>query len=212
MIRLDPFYLIIDRSDWLPRLLPQGLRLVQLRIKDQPEPVLRAEIAMARALCAKAGAQLIVNDYWRIAIEEGCGFVHLGQEDLDGADLAAIRRHGLRLGVSTHSEAELDRALSVAPDYVALGPVFPTILKAMAWAPQGVARVTEWKRRVGETPLVAIGGLTPVRGRLVLEAGADSAAVVTDVLRNEDPAARAREWVTVTQPWRQDQPLPRNPG
>jgi thiamine-phosphate diphosphorylase len=212
MIRLDPFYLIIDRSDWLPRLLPQGLRLVQLRIKDQPEPVLRAEIAMARALCAKAGAQLIVNDYWRIAIEEGCGFVHLGQEDLDGADLAAIRRHGLRLGVSTHSEAELDRALSVAPDYVALGPVFPTILKAMAWAPQGVARVTEWKRRVGETPLVAIGGLTPERGRLVLEAGADSAAVVTDVLRNEDPAARAREWVTVTQPWRQDQPLPRNPG
>jgi thiamine-phosphate pyrophosphorylase len=197
-MRLDPFYLIVDRADWLPRLLPQGLRLVQLRIKDQPEDVLRAEIATARALCATAGTQLIVNDYWKIAIDEGCDFVHLGQEDLDGADVAAIRRHGLRLGVSTHDEAELDRALSVAPDYVALGPVYPTILKAMAWAPQGVARVRDWKRRVGPTPLVAIGGLTPERGRLVLEAGADSAAVVTDVLRHADPEARTREWITAT--------------
>ncbi len=202
MTRLDPFYLIIDRADWLTRLLPQGVRLVQLRIKDQPEAVLRAEIATSRAACEKSGIQLIINDYWQLAIDEGCDFVHLGQEDLAGADLAAIRRHGLRLGVSTHDEAELDRALSVAPDYVALGPVYPTILKAMAWAPQGVARVTDWKRRVGATPLVAIGGLTPERGRLVLEAGADSAAVVTDVLRHADPEARAREWVAATAPWR----------
>jgi thiamine-phosphate diphosphorylase len=108
----------------------------------------------------------------------------------------------LRLGVSTHDEAELDRALSVAPDYVALGPVYPTILKAMAWAPQGVERVRDWKRLVGATPLVAIGGLTPERGQGVLEAGADSAAVVTDVLRHADPEARAREWIAATAPWR----------
>ena len=202
MTRLDPFYLIVNGASWLPRLLPQGLRLVQLRIKDEPAAVLRAEVSVARALCSAAGAQLIVNDYWQIAIEEGCDFVHLGQEDLDDADLAAIRRHGLRLGVSTHDEDELDRALSVAPDYVALGPVYPTILKAMAWAPQGVSRVTDWKRRVGATPLVAIGGLTPERGRAVLEAGADSAAVVTDVLRHGDPEARAREWVATTASWR----------
>ncbi len=201
-VQLDPFYLIVDDAGWLPRLLPQGLRLAQLRIKDRPEAALRAQIAAARRFCAAAGAQLIVNDHWRIAIEEGCDFVHLGQEDLDGADVPAIRRHGLRLGLSTHDEAELDRALSFAPDYLALGPVYPTILKAMAWAPQGVPRVTEWKRRVGETPLVAIGGLTPERGRLVLEAGADSAAVVTDVLRHADPEARAREWFAATAPWR----------
>lgn len=200
-MRLDPFYLIIDRASWLPRLLPQGLRLVQLRLKDQPDPVLRAEIATARDLCAAAGAQLIVNDYWQIAIDAGCDFIHLGQEDLEGADVAAIRRHGLRLGVSTHDEAELDRALSVGPDYVALGPVYPTVLKVMAWAPQGVGRVTDWKRRVGETPLVAIGGLTPERGRLVLAAGADSAAVVTDVLRHDDPEARALEWLATTAPY-----------
>jgi thiamine-phosphate diphosphorylase len=201
-MRLDPFYLIIDDAAWLPRLLPIGLRLVQLRIKDRPEEALRAQIAQARRLCADAGAQLIVNDHWRIAIDEGCDFVHLGQEDLDAADVPAIRRHGLRLGLSTHDEAELDRALSLSPDYVALGPVFPTILKAMVWAPQGVARVTEWKRVAGDMPLVAIGGLTPERGQAVLEAGADSAAVVTDVLRHADPEARTREWIAVTAQWR----------
>jgi thiamine-phosphate pyrophosphorylase len=178
------------------------VKLVQLRIKDQPEAALRTQIAAARRLCAAAGAQLIVNDHWRLAIEAGCDFVHLGQEDLDAADVPAIRRHGLRLGLSTHDAAELDRALGFAPDYVALGPVFPTSLKAMAWAPQGIGRVTDWKRRAGATPLVAIGGLTPERGRCVLEAGADSAAVVTDVLRHADPAARVGAWLAVTAPWR----------
>jgi thiamine-phosphate pyrophosphorylase len=199
---LDPFYLIVDDVAWIARLLPLGLRLVQLRIKAMPEPELRAQIRAARGLCDAAGATLIVNDHWQIAIEEGCGFIHLGQEDLAEADLAAIRRHGLRLGLSTHSEAELDHALSAAPDYVALGPVFPTILKQMPWAPQGVARVSDWKRAVGNLPLVAIGGLTPERGRMVLAAGADSAAVVTDVLLNPDPEARARAWLTQTAPWR----------
>lgn len=201
-MRLDPFYLIVDDAAWLTRLLPMGLKLVQLRIKNEPKPVLRTQIATARAVCEAAGAQLIVNDYWELAIEAGCDFVHLGQEDLDDADLPAIRRHGLRLGVSTHDEAELERALSFAPDYVALGPVFPTILKAMAWAPQGIGRVTEWKRAVGPVPLVAIGGLTPERGRQALEAGADSVAVVTDVLRHAAPEARMDEWMAATAPWR----------
>lgn len=199
---LDPFYLIVDDVAWIARLLPLGLRLVQLRIKEKPEAELRAQIRAARALCEPAGATLIINDYWRMAIDEGCGFIHLGQEDLEEADLPAIRRHGLRLGLSTHSEAELDRALSVSPDYVALGPVFPTILKQMPSAPQGVARVSDWKRAVGELPLVAIGGLTPERGRMALAAGADSAAVVTDVLLNPDPEARARAWLAETAPWR----------
>ncbi|SER40172.1 thiamine-phosphate diphosphorylase [Faunimonas pinastri] len=195
---LDRFYLIVDSTEWLHRLLPQGVRLVQLRIKNKPEDVLRTEIAEARALCEDAGAQLIVNDYWQIAIEEGCDFVHLGQEDLDDADVEVIRQAGIRLGVSTHDDTELDRALSVQPDYIALGPVFPTILKKMAWAPQGIDRVREWKRRIGDVPLVAIGGLTPERAGQVLGAGADSAAVVTDILLNADPEARTREWVAAT--------------
>lgn len=197
---LPPVYLIVDDAAWITRLLPHGLRFVQLRLKDRPETELRAQIREARALCAASGALLVINDHWRIAIAEGCDFIHLGQEDLDGADLPAIRRAGMRLGISTHSEAELERALGLAPDYVALGPVFPTILKQMPWAPQGLTRLTEWKRRIGALPLVAIGGLTPERGRAALDAGADSAAMVTDVLRHATPEARLGEWLAALPP------------
>lgn len=196
---LDPFYAIVDSAAWVARLLPCGVRLVQLRIKDQPEAVLRAEIAKARALCTRAGAQLIVNDHWQLAIEAGCDFIHLGQGDLDCADLAAIRRAGLRLGISTHDDAELSRALAIEPDYIALGPIYPTILKAMAFAPQGLPRLKEWKQKIGAMPLVGIGGITLERVACVLEAGADSAAVVTDILRNTDPEQRARDFVRATE-------------
>ena len=199
---LDPFYLIVDAADWLPRLLPLGVRLVQLRVKDRPPAAMRPEISRARDLCCAAGAQLIINDYWELAIEAGCDFVHLGQGDLDTADLAAIRRRGIRFGVSTHDDAELERALSLAPDYVALGPVWPTLIKEMKFAPQGFAKLGAWKKRIGDIPLVAIGGMTPARACLALAAGADSACVATDVLLNPDPAGRVAEWRAATAPWR----------
>jgi len=197
-MKLDPFYLIVDRASWLPRLLPHGVKLVQLRAKDMDEGELRREISQAREVCARYGAQLVINDYWRLAVEEGCDFVHLGQEDLASADIDAIRAAGLKLGISTHDEAELEVALMARPDYIALGPVYPTILKKMKWAPQGLERVTAWKKRIGDIPLVGIGGLTIERAPGVLNAGADSVAVVTDVLLNADPEARAREWVVAT--------------
>ncbi|WP_294542083.1 thiamine phosphate synthase [uncultured Rhodoblastus sp.] len=200
-MKLDPFYLIVDSLDWLTRLLPQGARLVQLRIKEMDEAELRAQIAAAKTLCAAAGAQLVVNDYWRLAIDLGCDFVHLGQQDFLAADLPAIRRAGIKLGLSTHDEAELETALAQKPDYVALGPIFPTILKKMPWAPQGLERIGEWKRKIGDLPLVAIGGLTPERGIEVLRAGADSAAVVTDITLNADPEGRARQWVAISRPF-----------
>ncbi|WP_029352813.1 thiamine phosphate synthase [Bosea sp. 117] len=195
---LDPFYLIVDRASWLPRLLPQGVKLVQLRAKDMEPPMLRDEIRRAREACARYGAQLVVNDYWQLAIEEGCDFVHLGQEDLADADIPAIRAAGIKLGISTHDEAELESALLAKPDYVALGPIYPTILKAMRFAPQGLERIRLWKDRVGALPLVAIGGFTIERAVGAFEAGADSVAVVTDVLLNADPEQRAREWVVAT--------------
>ncbi len=197
---LDRFYLIVDSAAWLRRLLPCGVKLVQLRIKEGDEATLRGEIAAARDLCEAAGAQLVINDYWRLAIDAGCDYVHLGQEDMDTADFAAIRKAGVKLGLSTHDEAELDRALSRAPDYVALGPVYPTILKQMRFGPRGLERVTQWKKLVGKTPLVGIGGMTVERAPLVLAAGADSVSVVTDVLLNRNPEARAREWVAATRP------------
>ena len=195
---LDPFYLIVDDASWIARLVPLGVRLVQLRVKNRPEEEVRRQVREARAICARHRAQLVVNDYWRIAIEEGCDFVHLGQEDLADADLAAIRRAGLRLGISTHDPAELDRALAADPDYVALGPIYPTRLKAMPWAPQGLERIAQWKDRVRDLPLVAIGGLSVERAPEALAAGADSLAVVTDVTLDPDPEARVRQWINVT--------------
>ena len=195
---LDPFYVIVDSAAWIARLLPCGVRLVQLRIKDQPDANVRAEIKEAKALCERHGAQLVVNDYWQQAIDTGCTFIHLGQGDLDTADLAAIRRAGVRFGVSTHDEAELSRALETGPDYIALGPIYPTILKAMAFPPQGLPRLKEWKTKIGKLPLVGIGGITLERVAGVLEAGPDSAAVVTDITRNADPEQRARDWVKAT--------------
>ena len=195
---LDRFYPIFDDADWIERMLPLGVRLVQLRVKDRPEAETRAEIARARDLCAAAGVTLVVNDHWRLAIEEGCGFVHLGQEDLDEADVPAIRAAGLKLGVSTHDEAELDRALALKPDYIALGPVYPTILKAMKWGPQGLERVAAWRARIGDAPLVAIGGFTVDRAAGAFEAGADVVSAVTDITLNPDPEARVRDWLAAT--------------
>ncbi|RNJ42713.1 thiamine-phosphate diphosphorylase [Mesorhizobium erdmanii] len=201
-MKLDPFYLIVDSAAWIERLVPLGVKLVQLRIKTTDEAGLRAEIRKAKALCARHHCQLIVNDHWRLAIEEGCDFVHLGQEDLQTADRSQIRAAGMRLGLSTHDDIELETAMAAEPDYIALGPIYPTILKKMKWGPQGVERINEWKRRVAPIPLVAIGGLNPDRLNGVFAAGADSAAVVTDITLNDDPQARTREWIEKTDRWR----------
>ena len=195
---LDRFYLIVGHVAELELLVPQGVKLVQLRLKDQPEAELRRQIARARDLCAVHETQLVVNDHWQLAMELNCNFVHLGQEDLDTADITALRQKGVRFGLSTHDEAELERALSHDPSYVALGPVYETKLKKMPWAPQGLEKLKRWKARVGDLPLVAIGGLTPERLPGVFEAGADSAAVVTDILLAEDPEARTRQWLEAT--------------
>jgi len=199
LVSLDPFYPIVDSADWVRRLVGVGARLIQLRLKDEDDATIAAEARAALEICRDAGAILVVNDHWRVAIEVGASWAHLGQGDLDqGADIGAIRRAGLKLGLSTHDEAELARALALEPDYVALGPIYPTILKAMAFAPQGLARIGEWKKRVGALPLVAIGGLNVERAKACLAAGADVVSVVTDVTLNPDPEARAREWIAAT--------------
>ncbi|RIY03350.1 thiamine phosphate synthase [Aureimonas flava] len=198
MSALDPFYPVLPDADWIERLVPLGIRLVQLRAKDMAPDALRRQIRRSREACAAHGCVLVVNDHWRLAIEEGAAFVHLGQEDLAEADLGAIRGAGLRLGLSTHDGAELEAALAAEPDYVALGPVWPTVLKQMKWAPQTPARLRDWRRRIGSLPLVAIGGITVERLPAVWEGGADSAAVVTDIIRHERPEARVREWIEAT--------------
>lgn len=194
-MKLDRFYPIFDDVTWLERMLPFGVKLVQLRIKDTPAKVLSNAIIRAQALCRTYGAVLVVNDHWQFAIDAGCDWIHLGQEDLECADMAAIRRAGLKLGISTHDRAELDRALALTPDYVALGPVYPTILKKMKWHQQGIEKLTEWKALIGDIPLVAIGGMSVERAGGAFAAGADSVAAVTDITLNDDPEGRVRMWL-----------------
>ena len=194
-LRLDVFYPIVPNVTWLKRLLPLGIRTVQLRIKEASDEEVRAQIREAVALCAETDCQLIVNDYWREAIELGANFVHLGQEDLVAADLRLIKKAGLKLGISTHSEEELDVALCALPDYVALGPVYETKLKEMPWQPQGLDRVGVWHRKVSPLPLVGIAGITVERAPGVLAAGAQSVAVITDFLVHPQPERRVGEWL-----------------
>ncbi len=193
---INLFYPIVPNVTWMARIVPLGVQTVQLRLKDASEAEARRQIAESLKICRAHGANLIVNDHWRLAIEVGASWIHLGQEDLAAADLKAIKAAGLKLGVSTHNEAELAVALAAKPDYIALGPVYETKLKAMTWPPQGLARVTVWKKKIGQLPLVAIGGITPERAPLVVDAGADSIAVITDFFTHSDPEARIRAWIT----------------
>lgn len=195
---LDRFYPIFDSTEWLERLLPFGIKLTQLRIKDKSDAEVRAEIIKGKALCEKHGCTLVINDYWQMAIEENCDFIHLGQEDLDDADIKAIRAKGIRLGLSTHDNDELDRALSYEPEYLALGPVYPTILKKMKWTEQGLDKVTEWKKLVGDVPLVAIGGMSVERAKGAYDAGADIVSAVTDITLNSNPEARIKQWLDIS--------------
>lgn len=188
------FYPILPDADWIARIVPLGVKAVQLRIKGASPRDIERDIRASLETCRAHGCQLIVNDYWREAIDLGAGYVHLGQEDLAEADLKAIRRAGIRLGISTHTDEELDIALAAGPDYVALGPVYETTLKKMKYAPQGLDRIGAWKRRIS-CPLIAIGGITLERAPSVYAAGADSIAVVTDIVMNEDPEARVSSWL-----------------
>jgi len=191
----DRFYPVVDTVAWVARLAALGVGTVQLRAKDLDDT--RALQIVTDALEATKGTatKLVVNDYWRAAIVAGAKHLHLGQEDLVDADLKAIRDAGLSLGISTHDDEELATALRAKPDYVALGPIYPTTLKSMRFAPQGIPKITEWKKRIGNIPLVAIGGIKLEQADAIFAAGADSIAVVSDVTQNADPDARVRQWL-----------------
>lgn len=199
MNHFPAFYPVVDSADWVHRLAALGVELIQLRIKDQPPATIKRELRAALLICRSQQTQLVVNDYWQVALDIGADFIHLGQEDLDGADLKAIRARGVKLGISTHDYTELDRALAITPDYVALGPIYPTTLKHMPWPPQGLSRLGEWKRLVGDLPLVAIGGITLERAAGCFDAGADCVAMVSDITRHPDPSARVAAWIATTQ-------------
>jgi thiamine-phosphate pyrophosphorylase len=197
---IHPFYPVLPALEWIERLVPCGVRLVQLRLKDAGRDAIMAQIAGALRVCAAHHCTLVVNDHWREAIALGAPAVHLGQEDLASADIRAIRAAGIKFGLSTHSHDELATALAARPDYVALGPIYPTTLKKMVWPAQGLERIGEWKRTVAPLPLVAIGGITLARAPGVIAAGADAVAVVTDIIAHPDPQRHVRDWLSALAP------------
>ncbi len=191
----DRFYPVVDSLKWVKRLTALGVGTIQLRAKELNDSEALQLVSDALEATKGTPTKLVVNDYWRAAIVAGAQHLHLGQEDLAEADLGEIRNARLTLGISTHDDAELETALRANPDYVALGPIFPTTLKSMRFAPQGIPKITEWKKRVGDIPLIAIGGIKLEQAAEIFAAGADSIAVVSDVTQSADPDARVRAWL-----------------
>ncbi|HCB4595594.1 TPA: thiamine phosphate synthase [Escherichia coli] len=179
-------YPVVDSVQWIERLLDSGVRTLQLRIKDQRDEEVEADVVAAIALGRRYNARLFINDYWRLAIKHQAYGVHLGQEDLQATDLSTIRAAGLRLGVSTHDDMEIDVALAARPSYIALGHVFPTQTKQMPSAPQGLEQLARHVERLADYPTVAIGGISLARAPAVIATGVGSIAVVSAITQAAD--------------------------
>jgi len=183
-------YAVVDSAAWVERVVTAGVRTVQLRIKDaeqaEQREFVRQQVRQAIAAATKAGAQLFINDHWQLAIEEGAYGVHLGQEDLHIADLAVIRRAGLRLGISTHAYWEVCRAWALQPSYIACGPIHPTQAKAMPWIPQGNDNLAYWCALL-PTPVVGIAGMDVPRTEQAARAGAAGVAVISAITAAATP-------------------------
>lgn len=195
-------YGVLPTAEWVGRMARAGVPTVQLRFKTEDQAAIRREIAAAVQAVQGTSARLFINDHWQAAIDAGAYGIHIGQEDLDaldGTQLDAIRASGLRLGVSTHGYAEMVRAHAVQPSYIALGAVFPTTLKRMATAPQGVARLQAYVRLMQQYPLVAIGGIAAEQFPEILATGVGSVAVVRALVNAEDPEAAAQHLLACMQ-------------
>ncbi len=179
-------YAVVDSAAWVARVLAAGIRTVQLRIKDPAEPTLVQQVIESVALArATPGAQLFINDHWRLALAHGAYGVHLGQDDVSRADLAALQAAGLRLGLSTHSYWEVARAWALRPSYIACGPVYATQSKAMPWRPQGLGNLRFWARQL-PLPVVGIGGIGVPQMAAVAATGVAGAAVLSAITQADD--------------------------
>ena len=195
------FYPVVPTAAWVERLLGWGVRTIQLRIKAADHAPANIAVEVKAAIDAgKAvpGAQVFINDHWQLALSAGAYGVHLGQEDLDSADIEALRRAGIRLGLSTHTPEELARAKAVQPSYLAIGPIYPTTLKVMPYEPVGLARLALWAKQAAPYPVVAIGGISLDRMPGVLACGVDGVAVVSAVTLADDPQQAALDGLTLT--------------
>lgn len=192
---MQKFYPISPSLVLTKEYIDAGVKFLQIRLKDMPLEQVKENLKVAILYAKKHNAELVVNDFWQEALEFEADWVHLGQEDLDTADIEALKRAGIKIGLSTHDEAELNRALSYTPNYIALGPIYFTRLKAMKWEPQGQEKIKVWKNKIGNIPLVAIGGITLENAQNIILSGADSISVVTDISLAENRRERLLSWL-----------------
>lgn len=213
LIARTGFYPVVPDAVWVQRLLDWGVRTIQLRFKatgHTPEEIEREVKAAVEAGRGVPGAQVFINDHWQQALAAGAYGVHLGQEDLDTADLDALRRAGVRLGLSSHTPGEMQRAKALRPSYLAIGPVYPTTLKVMPYEPVGLARLKAWAAQAAPCPVVAIGGISLERLPGVMACGVDGVAVVSAVTLAADPrqaavqGLRVCEQLLVPLAWKRD--------
>ena len=179
-------YPVVDSAEWVARLLPLGITTIQLRVKHLSGSALREQLQASIAIARKYRARLFINDHWQLACELGAYGVHLGQEDLCNADLGAIRRAGLRLGLSTHCYYEVARACAIRPSYIACGPVFHTDSKVMPWVPQSLEGLSYWRQLITQ-PLVAIGGIDVNNVAAVARTGVDGIAMISAITKADNP-------------------------
>jgi hydroxymethylpyrimidine kinase / phosphomethylpyrimidine kinase / thiamine-phosphate diphosphorylase len=188
-------YPVVDSSHWLEKLLPQGVKCIQLRIKNMEQMRLEEEIKRSVFLAKKYGAMLFINDYWELAIRFGAEGIHLGQEDLQEADIDKIHLSGLYLGVSTHCYYEIAAAHALNPSYIACGPIYPTTSKVMSFQPQGIVQLQRWRRTL-RYPLVAIGGINFERLPEILKTGVEGVSLISAITKADNPLTATQQFLT----------------
>ncbi|CEG56874.1 thiamine phosphate synthase [Legionella fallonii] len=188
-------YPVVDSSHWLEKLLPEGVKCIQLRIKNMRQARLEEEIKRSIFLAKKYCVTLFINDYWELAIRFGAQGIHLGQEDLHEADIDKIRQSGLHLGVSTHCYYEVATAHALNPSYIACGPIYPTTSKVMSFQPQGIDQLQRWRRTL-HYPLVAIGGMTFERLPEILKARVDGVSLISAITKADNPLTATQQFLT----------------
>ena len=186
-------YAVVPDAQWVDRVAQLGVPTVQLRFKSDDKEAIAQQIALSVKAVAGTPTLLFINDHWKQAIDAGAYGVHLGQEDMQETPLHTLRASGLRLGLSSHGYSEMLAALAWRPSYVALGAVFPTTLKKMQTAPQGLGRLAKYVQLAHNTPLVAIGGIDLPSLPAVMQTGVGSAAVVRAITGAEDPGHAVKE-------------------
>jgi thiamine-phosphate pyrophosphorylase len=200
-----PLYAILDPSLISTPILPlaenlsaAGVRLMQLRDKRANGAKMFAQSRELAFALEALGVRFIVNDRADVALLAGSGGVHVGQDDLPVDDARRIVGAAAWVGVSTHNIQQFREASATSADYIAVGPIFPTASKQNPDPAVGLALLRE-VRRLTSKPIVAIGGITVEVAGDVFRAGADSVAVIRDLLSADDPAARAREYLGVAE-------------